>query len=95
MNQPSPQGPSGISPTPVEETVSVQLVLYSAYLPGNREIDPFGDGHTYTISNAPTMFVVITVLVTTICHNGTTSVLLVDKQAFFHFDYEAVFRQAI
>jgi hypothetical protein len=67
-------GPSGICPTPVEETVSVQPVLYSAYLPGNGEIDPFSDGHTYTISNAPTMFVVNAVLVTAICHNGTTSV---------------------
>jgi hypothetical protein len=67
-------GPSGICPTPVEETVSVRPVLYSAYLPGNTEIDPFGNGHTYTISNVPTMFVVNIVLVTTIYHNSTTSI---------------------
>jgi hypothetical protein len=68
-------GPSGTCLIPAEETVSVQPVFYSAYFASNTEIDPFRDGHTYIISNAPTVLVVNTVLVMTIYHNGTTSFL--------------------
>ena len=96
-------GPSGTCPVPVEQTISVQLVIYSACFAGNTEIDPFGNGHTYTMNNAPTVFVVNTVLLTTIYHNGTTSVLpnrVAQQQAIFSRQYpacqvEVAFRQTL
>ena len=53
-----------------DATVNVQPVVYSAGIPYNTEISPFGNGYTYTINNAPTVFVVTTHLYTTIYYDG-------------------------
>ncbi|KAK4936927.1 hypothetical protein LTR10_022305 [Elasticomyces elasticus] len=59
-------GPSGVCSISGTITVEKQPVYYSEYVNSNTVIDPFHDGHPITITDAPTVVVVLSYITTTV-----------------------------
>ncbi|KAI1618853.1 hypothetical protein EDD36DRAFT_414511 [Exophiala viscosa] len=59
-------GPQGVCSISGTVLVEKQPVYYSEYINGNTVIDPFHDGHPITITDAPTVIVVLSYITTTV-----------------------------
>ena len=66
-------GPEGTCPAAGTTTYEVQPVYYSDFIPTNTVFDPFQNGHYITVTNAPTV-VVILAYITTIRAPSFTSI---------------------
>ena len=77
-------GPSGTCAESLDTTVSIQPVVFSSLLVTNIGIAPFRDGHTYTINNAPTDFVVTMYIITTKYHYGVFMTILSAGDSVLH-----------
>jgi hypothetical protein len=62
-----------ICPAARADTILIQSVYYSEFIPYNTAIDPFRNGNTITISNAPTPIITYSAFTTTIL-GGTQTI---------------------
>lgn len=61
-----PYGPSGTCPAAETTTFEVHPVYFCDFIPINTIIDPFRDGHEITVTNAPTVLVILSYITTII-----------------------------
>ncbi|KAK5062729.1 hypothetical protein LTR84_004803 [Exophiala bonariae] len=61
-----PYGPNGTCPAAQTTTFEVRPLYFSDFIPTNTIIDPFRDGHQVTVTNAPTVVVILSYITTTI-----------------------------
>lgn len=61
-----PYGPNGTCPVAGTTTFEVRPVYFSDFIPTNTIIDPFQDGHPVTVTNAPTVLVILSYVTTII-----------------------------
>lgn len=61
-----PYGPNGTCPVAGTTTFEVRPVYFSDFIPTNTIIDPFQDGHPVTVTNAPTVLVILSYITTII-----------------------------